>query len=196
MTTGDKMIRTTLILLAVCFSALTSADWELAKSTSSLSFTSTKNETVTETHHFKELDGRVLDNGEVTFEINLFSVDTSIEIRDQRLKDLLFAIAPEAIFTAQVDLQELKTMEPGVSVTKRIDGKLQLHGFQEPLTINSKITGLDFGRIHVDGTGQIDVSTFGYEDGIEELRTIAGLDSISTIVDFQINLTFRIIEDS
>ena len=190
------MIRTTLILFAVCFSALASADWELAKSSSSLSFTSTKNETVTETHHFKELDGRVLDNGEVTFEINLFSVDTSIEIRDQRLKDLLFAIAPEAIFTAQIDLQELKTMEPGVSVTKRIDGKLQLHGFQEPLTINSKITGLDFGRIHVDGTGQIDVSTFGYEDGIEELRTIAGLDSISTIVDFQINLTFRIIEDS
>jgi len=142
------------------------------------------------------LDGQVLDSGEVTFQINLFSVDTSIEIRDQRMHDVLFAISPEAIFTAQVDLQDLIALEPGASVTRSIEGKLQLHGFQEALTINSKITGLDFGRIHIDGTGQIDVSTFGYDKGIEELRTIAGLNAISTIVDFQLNLTFRIIEDS
>ena len=190
------MFRLTLILLTTCLSSLANADWELAKSASSFTFTSTKNDTITETHRFKELNGGVLNSGEANFEINLFSVDTSIEIRDERMHDILFAITPEAIFKAQVDLKEVNELGVGASATRKIEGNLQLHGFQQPLAIETKITHLESGRFQVEGSGQLDVSTFGYSDGIEELRTIAGLKSISTVVDFQLNLMFRETEDN
>jgi polyisoprenoid-binding protein YceI len=193
---GDTMFRLTLILLTACLPMLASADWGLAKSASSFTFTSTKNDTVTETHRFKEINGRVLTSGEANFEINLFSVDTSIEIRDQRMHDILFGLAPEAIFNANIDLKDITELASGVSITRKIEGNLQLHGFQQPLDIETKITALESGRIQVEGTGQIDVSAFGYSKGIEELRTIAGLNTISTIVNFQLKLTFREIEDS
>jgi len=190
------MFRLIIILLAACLSPLSSADWELVKSPSTFTFTSTKNDTITETHRFKELNGRVLENGQVSIEINLFSIDTLIEIRDQRMHEMLFALAPEAIYTAQIEIQDLVGLEGGASIAKTIEGELQLHGFQQPLSIKTKITHLGNGRFQVEGSGQIDVDTFGYAEGIEKLRTIAGLKAISTTVDFQLNLTFREIEDS
>ena len=80
------------IALAGLLLAATSANaaWQLDGERSALSFVSTKAINIAEVHRFGELSGGVDADGMVNVSINLDSVDTAIELRDDRMKEMLF----------------------------------------------------------------------------------------------------------
>ena len=74
------MNRLASILLLLIASTSASAGWVLNNDASRVNFVTTKANVAAEVHTFKQLEGRVDDDGNATVSIDLNSVDTSIEI--------------------------------------------------------------------------------------------------------------------
>ncbi len=60
------------------------ADWNLNNSESSLYYVTSKAAAISEVNTFSRLNGAISDSGTASLEIDLASVDTTIEIRDEQ----------------------------------------------------------------------------------------------------------------
>jgi polyisoprenoid-binding protein YceI len=183
-----------LFLLALA-STPAAADWFLNSNLSELSFISIKKGDVAERHQFRQFAGHVDQAGNVKVVIQLASVDTAIAIRDERMRDLLFqtAIMPTAELTTRVDAAGLMQLPTGAVVVGSLQGQLALHGTARPVTIDLLITKLASGRLLVTSRRPVVVNAGDYAlaAGVEKLREIAGLPSISQAVPVSFVLTFE-----
>ncbi len=170
------------------------AEWQLNNDASRLNFVSVKADHVAETHTFGQLAGQVTDEGDVTFSINLGSVSTGIDIRDERMRKLLFDTSKftSATVITKVNLDQIDALQPSQSLIVEVTAKLDLIGKQNQLDAELKVTKLDKDTIIVSTNKPILLNgdTLGLSNGIEKLREIAGLPSISLAVPVDFNLTF------
>ncbi len=182
------------ILLALLLAAPLQASWSLVNEASLLTFVSIKKNSVAEVGHFKQLTGTVGDDGKVEMKIDLASVDTGIEVRDQRMRELLFDSKrfPTAVISTRVDAALLTGMQPGEASAARLSLELGLHGQKKPLEAVVHITALTGNRILVHSISPVIVSAadFGLAEGIEKLREIAKLPAIATAVPVYFSLVF------
>jgi polyisoprenoid-binding protein YceI len=182
------------LLLALLATPL-HAGWSLVNEASLLTFVTIKKGTTAEVGHFKQLAGSVSDHGQVKLEIDLSSVDTNIEIRDQRMKALLFQVAryPTAVLQARVDSARLATLKPGEATAAKLALELDLHGYKKTLETVVHVTALTGERLLVHSISPVIVNAadFGLAEGIEKLREIAKLPAIATAVPVWVSLVFR-----
>jgi polyisoprenoid-binding protein YceI len=168
--------------------------WTLDGEQSAVSFVSTKAINVAEVHRFGELDGSVDDSGKVSISISLASVDTGIELRDDRMRGMLFDTAQysAAEVTAQVDIDTVRDLAAGQSVDMTIEGNLALHGEARPLMMEVVVTRSGENRLLVVSKKPVVVNApeFQLAEGVEALREIAGLPSISLAVPVSFVLAF------
>ena len=68
------------------------AVWQLNPAQSSVHFISVKKEHIAEVHDFKTLEGKISPDGMMTVDIALASVQTNIDIRNQRMRNMLFEV--------------------------------------------------------------------------------------------------------
>ena len=178
--------------LLACSQAL--AQWELDSERSAINFISVKNAAIAESHSFGGLVGYIGESGNVQLNIDLASVETLIPIRNERMRDMLFETAtfPNATATASVDQQVLSEVAQGGTVTTEIPVQLDLHGvkaeLQVPVTVFS-----DGGNLRVVSSRPVVVNAadFKLAEGVEALREVAGLNTISTAVPVTLNLQFN-----
>lgn len=180
--------------ITVLWSIPAGADWILDNDNSRISFVSTKANAAAEVHRFARLDGRVDEDGNVTVSIDLESVDTAIEIRDERMREMLFETErfPTATLAATVDLDAVDAMQAGTSTSMTVEGQLMLHGATMSLTIDMTVARLGDSRVMVASRTPMIVngSQVGLLEGIERLREVAGLPTISPAVPVMFVLTF------
>jgi polyisoprenoid-binding protein YceI len=171
------------------------ADWQLQPTDSSLTFTSTKKGQITETHSFTSLTGAVDSQGAAQISIALASVETQIPTRNERMKVMLFEAQtfPIVNITANLSLDPMLTLAVGQSVTQEITLTINLHGISQ-----TRVTVLNVERqaasVFVVTNIEpllIDVADFELADGVQALREIAGLKSITPIVPVSFSLNFR-----
>ena len=189
------MKKTLVAALLVAFWSLPAgAHWTLDNDASRLSFVSIKAGSAAEVHGFTELDGRVDDEGNVTLSIDLASVDTAIEIRDQRMREMLFETGryPTATLVGTVDMAALNAMSAGASINMMMEGQLMLHGTTVSLTVDMTVLRLTDSRLAVVSEKPmiVNASQVGLLDGVERLREVAGLPSISPAVPVSFVLLF------
>ncbi|WP_078084118.1 YceI family protein [Microbulbifer mangrovi] len=181
-----------LSLLALPVTAL--ADWQLAGGESSVNFVSVKKSTIAETHHFKSLSGTIADDGKASLTIDLASVETNIPIRNERMQKMLFDTAQfaKATISAQVDAGKLGAMKAGHTETVSADLTVDIHGSQQTEKALLQVTALDDNRLLITSTAPIVINASNYKllEGIDKLREVAGLDSISPLVPVTVNLIF------
>ncbi|WP_422369553.1 YceI family protein [Pelagibius sp.] len=186
-------LATTLSLSLLTAPAL--ADWQLVAQESHLSFASIKAGDVGEVHHFKGLDGAVKDDGSVSVEIDLASVETLIDIRNERMQKMLFNVAdfPLATIAGKVDLQQLEALAPGESAQTDVSMNLKLVGESNEIDAPLMITRLSGKRVMVQPVAlvMLDAADYDLLAGVEKLREIAGLDSISTAVPVSFTFVFE-----
>lgn len=187
-----KQLVLILCLLAPCGAAW--ADWELDNTSSKLSFVSIKNDAVGEVHSFASLVGYIGVTGNAQLTIDLASVQTLIEIRDERMRELLFETVkfPTATVSAQVDPAVLAVAAEGGVVTADLPLTLSLHGQDKALTVPVVIVGEGQRRLRVF-TAQpvlLNAGDFGLGEGVAALQKIAGLQAISTAVPVTLQLLF------
>ncbi len=195
------MTRTTLklsaisLLFAVLGPTQALADWAIDNDQSRVAFVSTKAGNVAEVHRFGSLTGSLGEDGAFSVDIVLDSVDTGIEIRDERMRELLFQTEryPRARLSAQLDMDQLQRIGRGEQGTITAEAELNLHGQRATLTINAAVAHLEDGSLLVSSEEPLVVtaSQFDLLAGVERLREIAGLPSISPAVPVTFRLTLR-----
>lgn len=182
------------LLLTSCVSMPTSSNWVLNNDDSTLSFISTKAVNIAEVHRFASLAGGVGSDGSVEISIDLGSVDTNIEIRDERMRGMLFDTSnyPAARITSNIDMSLIDDLRVGESTTTSIAGELMLHGQVVPLTFDVVVSRVGTAGLLVASERPVVVNApqFGLTEGVERLREVAGLDSISTAVPVSFVLSF------
>lgn len=171
------------------------ADWQLLPMESSLTFTSTKNAAVTETHSFTGLNGVIKSQGSAEVTIPLASVETLIPIRNERLRVMFFETQtfPLAVVNAELALEPLLALSAGESMTQAVLLSINLRGIIQTraATLNVKrLAATDFQVTTVEPL-LIDVADFGLVAGVEALLEVAGLKSITPIVPVSFSLNFR-----
>ena len=190
----SKAWRLPLALAAMLVAGSSWAQWTLDEADSGVNFVSIKNASVAETHSFGSLQGSISASGAIELSIDLGSVETGIEIRDQRMREVLFEVVkfPTATVTASVSPDILDAVTAGGAVTTELPVKVALHGMEKSLLITVRAVGQAGGKLHVF-TPQpvlVNASDFNLAAGIVALQEIAGLSSISTAVPVTVNLVF------
>lgn len=180
-------------LLTLLASAQAAAQWTLSADDSSLSFISVKAEHIAEVHSFARLSGEIDNGGEAVVSIDLTSVQTGIDIRNERMQSMLFNtdMYPRAQVSADVDAAALSSMAVGESAVLEVPLAINLHGevltLSAPLRVSHAQDGL---RVDTLAPIIVKADAFALVDGIESLREIAGLPSISRSVPVSFSLLF------
>lgn len=181
-------------VLAILWGFPAQAQWTLDNDESRISFISTKANTAAEVHTFSVVDGSIEANGDATISIDLDTVDTAIEVRDERMRSMLFETDehPSATLAARVDAKAIEALAPGESTNMTVEGQLMLHGTETSVTFDAAVARLGEGRIMVTSLRPviINASDVGLLQGVEKLREVAGLPSISPAVPVTFVLTF------
>jgi polyisoprenoid-binding protein YceI len=171
------------------------ASWQINNAQSQLNFVSIKKGDVAEVHHFERLTGSLSDSGLFSADIDLESVNTNIEIRDQRMREFLFDVVdfPTATLSAQVDPTVVTALVAGQSQTATVDAELSLHGQKQTLAIEVMISKLSDNKLMLVSAKPLvlNVSAFDLVQGVEKLRELAGLPSISHAVPVSFYLTLN-----
>ena len=136
------------------------------------------------------MSGGITDDGTATLAIDLATVNTTIEVRDQRMRDIVFQVAeyPSADITVKIDAAALEAMAPGALNVGSYTATVHLHGLSAEYAADLQVIKLDADSILVNLAKPLLVGaiSFGLAEGVEELRNLAGLPSINPniVVDF------------
>lgn len=188
------MLSRALLVLTTCVSIPAMAQWSLDSDNSALHFLSTKNAQVTEIHEFEMLKGTVSDSGKLTVDVALDSVNTSIAIRDTRIKEKLFNVGmyPQATFTADIPA-DMMALETGETAQGTVTGTMDLHGMTAPVSFSVMVSKVsdDLMSVSTLAPTLIKAEDFGLKAGIDTLQSIAGLSSITYVVPVSFSVTFE-----
>lgn len=190
----------TLISLAACSQApaeappVTGSAWTLDAAASDLNYVTIKSGEIAEVNSFETLNGGVTDDGTATVVIDLTSVSTGVDIRDERMRDILFNVAetPTASVAATIDPASFEALKVGESTTTTLDGTLSLKGVEAPFQaeVNVTRTGADSVTAASAKPVIVEAARFELTDGLAELQGLAGLPSITPVVPVTFSLTF------
>jgi len=179
------------LLLFTIPSAL--GNWTVDNETSRLSFVSIKAGTVAEVHHFDQLEGMVDEDGKFELAIKLDTVNTMIPIRNERMREMLFDTAnfPEASLSATLDLDPIHDLATGEQTEIVTEAELALVGQTSNLTIHAVVAKLSDDSLLVTSKQPLTLNAdaLGLGKGVEQLREVAGLSSISPAVPVTFRLT-------
>ena len=183
-----------LLAVAALLTSAVHADWTLDNSGSQLAFVSTKATDVAEVHTFTELSGSAGADGHARVVIQLASVDTLIPIRDERMREMLFQteLFPTATVDTRLDIVRLQNMAVSTSEVLTTEILLNIGEVQLPLTTELLISRIAADRVLVATLKPVIVNAgaVALADGVEALREIAGLPSISKAVPVTFVLQF------
>ncbi len=171
------------------------ADWILDQEKSNLSYGSIKKNSIGESNHFQHLEGRITEDGNITLLIDLSSVETWVDIRNDRMKEFLFQVTdfPVASLKGQIDMDKFKKLKVGGQMSVDMAFDFDLHG--QTQVIESEITVLRLSEKTVvvvpDGIIFLDAEKFNLLPGLEKLKELAKLPSISSTIPVAFHLTFN-----
>ncbi len=190
-----SLIRTlamTTVLTALPLAA--NADtWTISGDESKIAFGSIKKDTVGEVHHFSGISGQVGDDGAVMVEIDLTTVETYIDIRNERMVKMVFGKdTPKATIKASLDAGELEKLEIGQTTTVDVEGTLTLGKTNVPVETSMFVARLGEDRAVVTTDEMIMLSTAdaGIDDAVSKLMEVAKLPGITRVSPVTMRLVF------
>lgn len=182
-------------LLLIINTPVAYGDWTVTAG-STVGFVSIKNNATGEVNTFDQLSGTLSDNGNIRIVIALSSVETGINIRNERLKTMLFKVAsfPAAMIDAELTDSQVAALKAGGIQTESVSVNVSLHGKTVSKTANVLVSALG-GDVRVTTTEPIIITAqeFGLEPGVAALQQIAGLNAISRSIPVTVDL--RLIAD-
>ena len=173
---------------------VTESAWTLDPAASRLAYVSIKAGEVAENNRFDTLSGSVAADGTASLTIDLASVNTGVEIRDERMREVFFQVAdnPAATVTARLDPARFAGLAVGQSVLRPLTAEVTVKGASAQVETEVLVTRVAEDRITVVPTAPVIVSTdmFGLTDELGELRALAELPSITPAVPVTFTLAF------
>ena len=180
------------VALALTVPMAAAETWTLNGDMSNIAFGSVKNEYNGEVHRFSTLSGSVDAQGQVVVSVPLTSVETMSDIRNERMRELVFKNSPTATVSATVDMVALDKLGVGESMVTETEGTLSLLG--QEVAIYSDLfvirVGEDKVMVTTDGMLMLATDELGVDAAIDQLQDIAGLDSITRVSPVTVRLVF------
>ena len=179
-------------LIALTAGAAHAQSWSLDGDASALVFGSVKNDYIGEVHRFEELSGRVAEDGAATITIALGSIETMVDIRNERMIEHVFDFAKDASITGQIDMQAVAGLDDGATMILPLEAELSFLGNTVNLTPEMFIARISEDKVMATTENMVFLSTdeFGIDAGVDTLQEIAGLDSITRAVPVVMRLVF------
>jgi polyisoprenoid-binding protein YceI len=169
--------------------------WVLNSEESFFHFSSVKNGDISEQHTLTSLVGEASFTGKIVVRLDLTSLDTGIDIRDQRMREFLFEVEkfPVARIEADYDLAVFGEIAPGETQIIAMPFTLKLHGIEKQMEISVTVYRSEWNKVIITPTEDliIDAADFNLEEGINTLKSLAGLNDISTRVPVTFKLVFE-----
>ena len=170
------------------------SSWNLVVDESKINYVSIKNNNLMENNSFEILEGSVNLDGSAEFLINLNSVNTDNDIRDERLRKILFKTEtyPIAKVTSLINLFDYEKLSVGSSIIKNYNFKITFQGLTRSFEAKMKIFRLGTNKVLVKNIDPviIDGSDYGLHTEFKQLQQLAGLDSIVPVVPVTVSLLF------
>lgn len=189
------------LILAACSKApaepgaLVSGSWSVDADASSLSYVSVKSGEIAETNTFSGLSGTVGEDGSATLQIDLATVETKVDIRNERMRDIFFDVAqyPTATVTAKVDPAAFDGLAIGESTAQPLEATLTVKGVEAPVETQVSVTRTAQDRVLVTSTEPVIVyaDALKLTDGLATLQQLAGLPSITPAVPVSFSIAFK-----
>lgn len=184
----------TLMMMGLLATGSALADWSLDPARSFVTYVTIKSKDVAENNRFQEMHGQIDADGQAVITLMLDSVETLVPIRNERMREILFETTnyKEAQLTAKIDPKAIASLGVGEIARVTAEGNLTLHGKTQAVTLSMVASKLAENRLMVATTEPliVDAAKFGLSDGVEKLREIAGLASISEAVPVVFVVTF------
>ncbi|MEL7445255.1 MAG: YceI family protein [Pseudomonadota bacterium] len=189
------------LVLAACAQApaeappVTDAAWTVDGEASQLHYVTVKSGEIAENNKFTGLSGSVSPAGAATIEIDLASVETGVDIRDERMRDVFFEVAdyPTATVSAQIDPELFDGMGVGDSVTQPLDATVTVKGVETAIQTEVSVTRVSDDRVLAVSTDPVIVyaDALDLTGGLALLQELAGLPSITPAVPFSFSIAFE-----
>lgn len=167
--------------------------WTLASDDSHLHYVSIKSNAVGEINRFDSLGGEVSEDGTVRVTVDLASVETFNELRNDRMQEHVFgAEGAMAVVTAEVDLAALDALAVAGTATLPTTATLAFLGQEIVLDARLIVARLGDDRVMVSTGAPLLLSTeeLGIDPAIDVLQEIAGLESITRVAPITLQLVF------
>lgn len=196
-----SIIAATALTLAACSQApaeapaVTGSAWTVDSDASELSYVTVKQGEIAEVNTFEKLTGSVNESGEAVIEVDLASVSTLVDIRDERMRDVFFVVAdnPTATVTAQVDPAAFEALGVGESLQTTLDTTVSLKGAEASFDAEVTVTRAGEDRVLAVTDKPVVVYADALEltAGLAQLQELAGLDSITPAVPVSFSIAFE-----
>jgi len=151
--------------------------WVLDSESSSLTFQTIKNSSKLETSSFASYQGEIDDNGSASVRIQLDSVDTKVDLRNVRMRFLLFETFKfaQATVTATVNPESISGLFQEQRIQLPLSFELDLHGVTQPLEVQTIVTVLASNQVSVASAAPISIPTslFDLDEGVRKLEEAA-----------------------
>lgn len=168
--------------------------WSLDSSASRIAFASIKAGELIETHYFPGLTGEVSETGQTVINVPLDQVETKIDLRNERMQTLFFETDtyPQAEIRATVAREAFAALAVGDRLETELEGTLSLHGVTSAVYANVFVTRIAPTRVEVATSEPVVVyvADHNLEAGLEALREVANLPSITPAVPVTFTLVF------
>jgi len=169
--------------------------WTVDGDASHLAYVTVKAGEIAETNEFAGLSGTVTAEGAATIEIDLASVDTGIDIRNERMREVFFNIAenPSATVTAQLDPAAFSGLGIGETMVQPVEAQLSLVGVEKTILTELAVTRTAENRVLAATTDPIiiDAGAYGLDGGLAQLQELAGLPSITPVTPVTFTIAFE-----
>ena len=175
-------------------------NWQTEPGQSSINFVTTKAgqpgvAAVSEVQTFRTFSGQLNKQGQIEFRVDLSSVDTGVEIRDERLRTMLFNVraTPQATFSSQIDPTVIRDLPATGLRDLDLNGQLTLAGQSKPVSAKLRMgrMGADTVLVGTRNPIVVNAADFGLRPGVEALREVMGLGFLSASVPVSFALLMR-----
>jgi len=181
-------------LRAASAQALLNQDWVLDPRQSHLYLQTEKGEGIVEKHEFTSIDGNVGRNGDATLKIDLASMETGSDLRNVRMRFLLFEVFkfPSAEITAKLDKSKLAAIATTARLSYTLPARVNLHGITKDFDIPVTIARVNDTAVSVSTIKPVDVSaeTFDFTKGLAKLSDAVNGIHIVPSASISFDLTF------
>lgn len=183
---------TTLATVFALSQAAQAADWTLDGETSHLAYGSIKKNSVGEVNSFTSLSGTLSSEGMLSVSINLPSLETFIDIRNERMQEFVFQNTPAATLSGQVDMAKVSALPVGGTMLADLEATLSLLGKDIPLETEVFVARLSETQVLAVTNDMLFLSAedAGLNAGVDKLKELAKLDSITRTVPVTARLVF------
>lgn len=169
-------------------------EWRLDSGASHFYMQTAKANSIVEIHQFTGLQGNVSPDGNARVSIDLTSVSSGIDVRDVRMRYLLFETYkfPNAEVTAKLDLNRLRQVLSTTRMMYPLTFTLSLHGLTKQFETLVYVTRLSDNTVSVSTVKPIVVNTddFALTAGLNKLSEAINGTPIVSAASFTFDLVF------